>query len=279
LENPELQSVDSTPDKPAAISNEVFLMRIKTRTVLLACSLIVVLSSGGAAFGLGQLSSVLSQGLTLHKETNSSGMMGRGGGTMKSTIYFSSKGMRMTSEGGNDILVLLEEGKFITIDHTKKSYTELDPEQLQTAIDNATAKMGEDQEQMEAMRQMMGNVSADFAVAKQGAGGTIAGYATEKYLVTGPVSMEIWAAPELAVPASYYDALKVQMPRNPLFDTVKMYEEFKKIDGITLKEVMTMNMMGMSFSTTSVVTSVEKGPIPGSRFEIPAGYKAVPFKY
>jgi hypothetical protein len=40
-----------------------------------------------------------------------------------------------------------------------------------------------------------------------------------------------------------------------------------------------MKMMGMSFTTTSVVTSVEKGPIPASRFEIPAGYKSVPFKF
>jgi len=30
--------------------------------------------------------------------------------------------------------------------------------------------------------------------------------------------------------------------------------------------------------TTQVVTSVEKGPVPASVFEIPAGYKLVPFK-
>jgi len=253
--------------------------KVSSRSVLLACLMIALLTAGSATFGRGQLSSILSQGLTLHKETTSSGMMGRGGGTMKSTIYFSGKGMRMTTEGGNDMLVQLDRGKFITIDHKKKSYTELDQDGLQKTIDSATSKMGEDRDQMEAMRKMMGNVAADFSVTRQGAGGTIAGYATEKYLVTGPVQMEIWAAPELTVPASYYDALKVQMPSNPLFDTSKMYEEFKKIDGVTLKEVMTMNMMGMSFTTSSIVTSVEKGPIPATTFEIPAGYKAVPFKH
>jgi len=38
-------------------------------------------------------------------------------------------------------------------------------------------------------------------------------------------------------------------------------------------------MMGMSMSTTTIVDSVEKGAIPASTFEIPAGYKAVPMKF
>ena len=42
---------------------------------------------------------------------------------------------------------------------------------------------------------------------------------------------------------------------------------------------MTMNVMGRSMTTTTVVTDVQKGTIPASTFEVPAGYKAVSWKY
>jgi len=125
---------------------------------------------------------------------------------------------------------------------------------------------------------MMGQAMSEIKVTKQGPGETIAGYPTVKYLVTGPWEMEIWAAPDLVVPIAYWDAWKAQTPRNPMFDMGKLYDEFKKIEGIHLKSVMTMKMMGMSMSTTTIVTSVEKGAVPASTFEIPAGYKAVPMK-
>ena len=124
----------------------------------------------------------------------------------------------------------------------------------------------------------MGQAAASFTVSKQGPGEAIAGYATEKYLIQGPMEMEIWAAPDLKIPATYYDVMKLQMPANPMFDMGKLYDEMKKISGITLKSVMTMKMMNMEMKTTKVVTSVEKGSIPASVFEVPAGYKLVQAK-
>jgi len=91
--------------------------------------------------------------------------------------------------------------------------------------------------------------------------------------------MEIHAAPDLKIPALYYDAMKMRVQRNPLFDMSKLYDEMKKIKGYALKTVMTTKMMNMVTQTTTVVTSVEKGPIPPSTFEVPAGYKLVPMKY
>jgi hypothetical protein len=49
----------------------------------------------------------------------------------------------------------------------------------------------------------------------------------------------------------------------------------KKINGLGLKTIMTMNVMGRSMTTTTVVTDVQKGTIPASTFDVPAGYKAV----
>jgi hypothetical protein len=38
---------------------------------------------------------------------------------------------------------------------------------------------------------------------------------------------------------------------------------------------MTMNVMGRSMTTTTVVTDVQKGSIPASTFEVPTGYKVL----
>lgn len=253
--------------------------KVNLRSSFLRCFIVLLTTAGSASLGLAQIASVLSQDLTLHKETVSSGMMGQGGGTIQSTVYLSSRVMKQTASDGNDFIVRFDEGKFITVDHNKRTYTELTLEQLQKAIDEIPQEMGENQEEMEAMRRMMGSVAADFSVTNQGAGETIAGYSTQKYLIAGPMQIEVLAAPELKVPAIYYDALKIHAPQNPFFDLSKLYDELKKIEGIALKEVMTLNIMGMSVTTTSVVKSVEKGPIPASTFDIPAGYKAVPLEY
>lgn len=218
---------------------------------------------------------LFSQDLTLHETTNVPGMMGQGARTIRSTNYFSKNAMKRAGSDGNDTIIQFDLGKIITIDNNKKTYSETTVEQLQQMMQKATSAMTANKEQMEAMRKMMGQVSDSIAVTKEGPGEHIAGYATMKYTITGMMNMEIWAAPELKVPGLYYDALKMRVPPNPLFDMGKMYDEFKKIDGMTLKTIMTIKMMNNEMKTTTVVESVEKTPIPASIFTIPAGYKQV----
>jgi hypothetical protein len=137
-----------------------------------------------------------------------------------------------------------------------------------------------DKEKIEQMRKMMGQQMVDsFSVTKEGPGETVAGYATEKYIVKGPMEMEIYAAPAVKLPALYYDVMKMRVPRNPMFDTGKLYDEMKKIDGMPLKTVTTVKMMNMETKSTTVATEVRKGPIPASTFEVPAGYKQIPMKF
>jgi hypothetical protein len=218
---------------------------------------------------------LFSQDLTLHETTSSPGMMGQGARTIKSTNYFSKNAMKRAGSDGNDTIIQFDSGKIITIDNNKKTYSEMTVEQLQQMMDKATSGMAANKEQMDAMRKMMGQTSDSITVTKEGPGETIAGYATVKYTITGMMNMEIWAAPELKVPGLYYDAMKLRAPRNPMFDMGKMYDEFKKIDGMTLKTVMTIKMMNNEMKTTKVVDSVEKTPVPASIFAIPAGYKQV----
>lgn len=236
---------------------------------LMVLALTIVLASGG------QVSSAFGQDLILHQTTMSPGMRGGAARSITSTHYLSSKAMKIVSSDGHDSIIQFDSGKIITIDNKQKTYTEMTLEQLNQMLSKQTADMGMDKKQLEQMRKMMGGTSDSPSVTKVGAGETIAGYATEKYLVKGPMEMEIHAAPDLKIPTLYYDAMKMTMQRSPLFDMGKLYDEMKKIKGYALKTVTTTRMMNMEIQTTTVVTSIEKRPIPASTFEVPAGYKLI----
>jgi hypothetical protein len=218
---------------------------------------------------------MFSQDFTLQETTTTAGAPG-GGKTMTSTNYFSRNFMKRVSPDGNDTIIKLDDGKIITIDNKKKTYSIVTVQELNDMLEKVSAAASANKEQMEAMKKMMGQMSDSWSVTKLGPGEPIAGYKTEKYLLKGMMDMEMWVAPELKMPAVYYDAMKMRMRGNPMFDMSKMYDEFKKINGMTLKTVSTMKMMGMEVKTETVVTSVEKTPIPASVFEIPAGFKQVP---
>jgi len=216
---------------------------------------------------------IFSQDLTMRATTTSSGMAGRGGGTQTTTDYFSKNAMKTASSDGSDTIIRFDAEKIINIDNKNKTYSETTFKQLQESLNKLGAEMNS--EQMQQMRKMMGQMNAAFSLTKQGPGENIAGYATEKYLISGPIEMEVWACPSLKMPTSYYDVMKAKMPANPMFDMKKLYDEMKSIDGIPLKTVMTIKMMNMEMKTTKVVNSVEKGVISASEFEVPAGYKLV----
>jgi hypothetical protein len=231
-----------------------------------------------AAMLLGSATAVFGQDITLYQTTTSTGMMGSGSVNVNSTQYYSGKALRISSSDGHDSIIRFDTGKIITIDNKQKTYTEMTVEQLNDFFEKQTAQMGMDKEKLDQMRKMMGQMADSFSVTKEGPGESIAGYATEKYIVKGPMEMEIYAAPDLKIPALYYDVMKMRVPRNPLFDTGKMYDEMKKIEGMPLKTITTMKMMNMEMKTTTVVTKVEKAPIPASIFDVPAGYKQVQMK-
>ena len=219
---------------------------------------------------------IFSQDLTMHSTTTSSGMMGRGGGSVTSTEYFGKNAIKTSSSDGNDSIMRFDTQKLISIDSKKKTYSEITFQQLQDMLSKAgDAAGGMSDEDMAVMKKVMGQMATSFSVTKVGPGENIAGYATEKYLLKGPMEVEIFAASDLKLPTAYYDAMKFQMPSMPMFDMRKMYDEMKKISGIPLKTITTMKMMGNEMKTTKVVTSIEKGAIPLSVFEIPAGYKRV----
>jgi hypothetical protein len=210
-------------------------------------------------------------------ETASSG---RGGDrTTTVTTYMSGGVVKRSSSDGNDTILRLDEGKMVIVDNNKKTYSEVTFQEMQAMMDAAGAPAQNlPPEAAAAMQKMMGGAATTpITVTKTGPGEPIAGYATEKYQVTGPMAMEIWAAPDLKVPPQFYDAIKVRMPRNPMFDMGKLYDEMKKIGGYPLKQNTTMTMMNVEAKSTMVVTAVDKTPIPKTTFDVPVGYKKVAF--
>jgi Domain of unknown function (DUF4412) len=240
------------------------------RTVFMSAAVFGLLATvGPASSAVAQLSGLLSQGLTMTETTTSNNK------TTTGTVYFSGNATKRVTAEGRDTILRFDQGKLITIDNKKKTYTEMTFQEMEAMLKQATAGLEQNQEALAAVQKMMGGMMAQITVTPQGPGETIAGYATQKYLITGPMEMEISAAPDLKVPAAYYDAMQIRMPANPLFDMRKMYDAFKQINGWPMKTVMKLKMMGMNTTTTTEVTSVQKGAIPPATFEVPSGYKLV----
>jgi hypothetical protein len=218
---------------------------------------------------------IFSRDLTMHLTTIGSGMPGLDQGPFTSTEYYRKNSMKISSVVGNDAIIRFDAEKITTINNKSKTYSEMTFKQLQELVSRLGSEMGP-KSQVEQMRKMMGQVNSTITLTKEGAGESIAGYPTEKYLLTGPVEMEIWAAPSLTViPGVYYDLMKIQTPLNPMFDMKQIYEEMKKVNGIALKTVMTVRMMNMEMKATKVVNSIDNGAIAASVFDVPAGYQLV----
>jgi hypothetical protein len=220
----------------------------------------------------GARAQIFSQDLTMHVTTTTSDA------SWTSTEYYSKNAMRA---GGSEIkdmefIYRFDSQKVIHINHYNKTYSETTRQEMQESANQRSAKLAANPKQMEAMRKMMGPMPTSITVTPEGPGERIAGYPTQKYLIRGFMEGEIWAAPDVKLPAAYYDLMKAAMPStNPLFDMKALYEEMKKIQGFPLKEITTMKMMNTEIKITKIVTSIEKGPVPASVFEAPTGYKTL----
>jgi hypothetical protein len=234
--------------------------------------LVFAVALAAALLCVGVPTAALAQNMTLHSTETTNGK------PSDVTTYMTANALRRNSSDGNDFIVKLDEGKLITIDNKKKTYSEVTLQQLQDMMATLTGGQNLPPEAVAMMKKMMGGSgSGDFTVTKVGPGETIAGYATDKYEVTGPMNMEIMAAPDLKAPPQYWDALRARMPANPLFDMGQMFEQMKKINGWPMKQTTTMKIMGRETTSTNVVNSVDKSPIPASTFDPPAGYRKVDF--
>lgn len=213
------------------------------------------------------------QGLVLEMIQTTPGAFAAEPFTMKITAYFSGKMCKHVIQGGGEIIHYLDRGKILIVDHDRKTYSEITPEELEKLLERGAAEFG-DTEDNRTLRKLRGANPGTPAIARKGAAEAVAGQPTEKYLFKGPVQLEVWVAPALEAPEAYRDSLKLTMPRNPWIDMNRFCDELVKIPGVALKKVWTLKLKDKTVTATSVVTSVEKRPLPPSVFEVPADYQA-----
>lgn len=219
----------------------------------------------------------IEQGVTLHKRSSAVAIAGQENHSQTSTMYFNGDSIREVSSDGTELLILHAEDRLVRIDHRSRTYSELTfaelEQRLERISDEIEQKSSEDQETMRELQELLGP-RGQIRLEREGPGEQLAGFDTMIYRVSiPPLNLRIWAAPALKVPAVYFDSLKLHVRPNPLFNMEELFETFKQIDGLSLKTVVTMNVMGTEITSTDEVVKVELGPVPPPA--IPEGYSRV----
>jgi uncharacterized protein DUF4412 len=194
----------------------------------------------------------------------------------KIAIYYVGRNALRNVESNpvdTDVIYRFDTGKMIRLDHKQKTYTETTFAELRQEAEKNAANP-----QRQEMLRRLGINPGATSITKIGPGETIAGYATEKYSAkTGLTQAEIWVTPALELPAGYYDMVTTSVAAEagglgPIFKEMNS----QQLRGFVLKSVggsSTPILKGITI--TKVATAVEKGPIPPSTFEPPAGYQKV----
>ncbi|MEO5761433.1 MAG: DUF4412 domain-containing protein [Vicinamibacteria bacterium] len=195
--------------------------------------------------------------------------------------YFSKDRMRMNS-GRSDSIMEFDSGTMINIDHQKKEYSEITIAELDANMKAMSAKMEESMAKMppqmrEQMAKLMGGATADVTVTKGGTK-TIAGYVCQEYTVTMGKNMTQESCNSTALtppfdPANFQKLTHLSIPMMQGAD--KLIEKMSVIQGISLMNHTSINMMGNKRDTTMEATEVKKGPIAADVFAVPAGYKKI----
>jgi len=201
------------------------------------------------------------------------------GGT--STHYFSKDRIRMNGDRADTILEFAS-GKIVSIDNRKKEYSEMTIAEIDEAMKAMSAQMEQAManvppQMREKMAGMMGGAGAEATVTK-GATKTIAGYPCQTWTIAMGTTMTQESCNSTALtppfdPANFQKLSRVSIPMMQGMD--KMFKKMSEIQGISLMNHTTVNMMGRKTDTTTEATEIKKGAISAEAFAIPAGYKQV----
>ena len=204
-----------------------------------------------------------------------------GKGPASTSTQYISTGRVRVSNPESDTIFDAGTGRVVVVNHKKKEYFEFTREEMAVAMQQFEAQM---QQAGPLMEKMMGGQVGEATVKKLGTSRKVAGYACDEYTVTmgDNLRYDLCAAPGLAPPAHYYDALKspfaVMGPVARRFE--RLFDQMKTIKGFPVAMNSSLKVMMVRSEMKSEATEVKKGPIPDSAFAIPAGYKKkdAPFK-
>lgn len=240
---------------------------------LLASFCLCLVSAGHGQGATAQSTATTVDCLILHQANTFPSILGGAPQTSKIVSYFADNSMKQVREDGNEIIIRLDEKKVYIVNHNQKSYTTTTVEEFEKLIRDGLAEFNAS-ESVSDLEKSTGRKVGEGKVVRQGPGEQIAGYATEKYVVTGPVEFQLWVCPAIEPPAAYYEAFRTALPLNPLLEISNLSADLKAIRGVVLRRSWVLKSQGKSMETSTAVTSVERRPVPRSTFEVPAGYKS-----
>ncbi len=176
-------------------------------------------------------------------------------------------------EGDTTMLVRFDTKKIYMINHSDKTYSDMD---LPIDLDQAMPPEA---------KQMMDSMNMTSTVTDTGEAKTINNWNCKKYLVeiavsmmgmSMPITMHIWTSEDLGVDADLYKKFYAEtLSLNPMFK--EFIEEFKKMDGYPVRTEFSMKMMGAEQKQWEEVVSVEKKDAPAGTYDLADGYTKTEF--
>jgi hypothetical protein len=170
--------------------------------------------------------------------------------------------------GDTTTLIRLDKNKMYIINHTDKTYSEMDlPFKLDEMLP-AEAK------------QMMDSMNISSNITDTGETQTINNWKCKKYLVEisvsmmgmeMPTKMNMWTSKDLGVDIDEFKKLYTKtLEMNPMLKD--FIPNFEKIEGYPVLTEFSMDMMGAQQKYTEEVISVEKKGAPAGTYDLPEGY-------
>ena len=165
-------------------------------------------------------------------------------------------------------LIRLDKNKMYMINHTEKSYSEMDlPFDLEKMLPPEA-------------KQMMDAMDISSSITDTGETQTINDWKCKKYLIEisvsmmgmgMPINMDMWTSKDLGVDLNEFKELYTKtLAANPMFKD--FIQDFEKIDGYPVRTEFSMDMMGAQQKYTEEVVSVEKTGAPAGTYDLPEGY-------
>lgn len=180
-----------------------------------------------------------------------------------------------TSSEKQSMLILMDRGLRVLIDHEEKTYTEIPLDM---------SKMAETDEEAQAMQQMM-NTLMQMKVTVRPTGKTrqIGQWKCHQYMQSvetamGTMNFELWASKEIPIDADLYSRfMSAGLSAMPGMQGAadEIAREFKKIEGVVVQSASNNEIMGQTIESTTVLLEYKTGKAKAGTFEIPKGYRKV----
>jgi hypothetical protein len=253
-----------------------------------------MLTTTGKAFRLAVLAAVLAAPLLASGRALAGvTLVMQRGNDPQSTLYIDNDKMRMENPKASmerTVIIDASTKKMVMLNDTEKTYTEMTQADIERIGAMMTARRAQMQEQMKSMppeqrkkmEQMMGATDAkprDLKFEKMGSKKTINGFACDMYRVIedgkpkeedciAPWNANVLSRADFAGLRKFAEDMAKSMgPLGGGASSKNMFEQFDKFPGFPVSR---HPLEGEK--EDEVLKSIKRGSIPGSTFNIPAGY-------